>query len=83
MHVNEPCECTLRIKQSPYWASEETAKDVSSFFVYEIEADYDNWLLSGKRKLKFASKVRLANHGRILTNNMLLMETSQLGWGSL
>ncbi|KAH8547567.1 trafficking protein particle complex subunit 10 [Umbelopsis sp. PMI_123] len=57
MHVNEPCECTLRIKQSPYWASEETAKDVSSFFVYEIEADYDNWLLSGKRKLKFASKV--------------------------
>jgi hypothetical protein len=57
MHINEPCECTLRIKQSPYWASEETTEDSTSFFVYEVEADYENWLLSGKRKLKFSSKV--------------------------
>lgn len=57
MHINEPCECILRIKQSPYWASEDSTEEHSAYFVYEVEADYDNWLLSGKRKLKFNSKV--------------------------
>ncbi|KAM3584023.1 hypothetical protein VKS41_003991 [Umbelopsis sp. WA50703] len=57
MHINEPCECTLRITQSPYWASEDNTQDISAYFVYEVDADYENWLMSGKRKLKFESKV--------------------------
>ncbi|KAJ2960306.1 hypothetical protein NQZ79_g4345 [Umbelopsis isabellina] len=57
MHINEPCECTLRISQSPYWASEDNTKNASEYFVYEVDADYENWLMSGKRKLKFESKV--------------------------
>ncbi|KAI9318228.1 trafficking protein particle complex subunit 10 [Dichotomocladium elegans] len=55
--VSESCPCTLRIKQSTYWAvGSEDLGDVKDEFYYDIAVDYDNWLLAGKRRLRFTSK---------------------------
>lgn len=52
--VSEACPCTLRIKQLTYWSA---THDISEHeFFYDIDVDYDNWLLSGKRRLRFHSK---------------------------
>lgn len=52
--VSEACLCTLRIKQLTYWSPED-AKTNEEFY-YDVDVDYDNWLLSGKRRLRFTSK---------------------------
>ncbi|KAI7848995.1 trafficking protein particle complex subunit 10 [Circinella umbellata] len=52
--VSEACPCTLRIKQSSDWSLENN--DTDNEFYYDIDVDYDNWLLSGKRRLRFISK---------------------------
>ncbi|RCI03830.1 hypothetical protein CU098_007459 [Rhizopus stolonifer] len=52
--VSEPCPCILRIKQLTYW-SPDNMKSNDEFY-YDIDVDYDNWLLSGKRRLRFVSK---------------------------
>ncbi|KAI8982642.1 Cullin family-domain-containing protein [Pilobolus umbonatus] len=51
--VSEACPCILRIKQSTHWMA-----DPSSHyeFLYDIDVDYENWLLSGKRRVRFVSK---------------------------
>ncbi|CAO3653789.1 unnamed protein product [Cunninghamella echinulata] len=54
--VSEACSCTLRIKQSTYWYANDSNKDGYQDFIYDIDIDYDNWLLSGKRRLHFKSK---------------------------
>ncbi|KAI8372825.1 trafficking protein particle complex subunit 10 [Radiomyces spectabilis] len=53
LRVSEACPCILRIERSTYWnsGSNDTAQD----FFYDIDVDYDNWLLSGKRRLRFSS----------------------------
>ncbi|KAI9243615.1 trafficking protein particle complex subunit 10 [Phascolomyces articulosus] len=53
--VSEACPCTLRIKQSPGWTMENNEPSDNEFY-YDIDVDYDNWLLSGKRRLRFTSK---------------------------
>lgn len=53
--VSEACPCTLRIKQLAYW-NPDTTKENNDDFFYDIDVDYDNWLLSGKRRLRFTSK---------------------------
>ncbi|CEP10929.1 hypothetical protein [Parasitella parasitica] len=50
--VSEACPCTLCIKQLTYWNPDKSKGD----FYYDIDVDYDNWLLSGKRRLRFVSK---------------------------
>jgi hypothetical protein len=52
--VAEACPCTLRIKQLTYWNPDNTK--ANDDFYYDIDVDYDNWLLSGKRRLRFVSK---------------------------
>ncbi|KAG0746394.1 hypothetical protein G6F57_006570 [Rhizopus arrhizus] len=56
--VTEAYSCILRIKQSTYWATSSTTHDENSNneFCYDIDVDYENWLLSGKRRLRFISK---------------------------
>lgn len=56
--VTEAYSCILRIKQSTYWATSSTIHDENSNneFCYDIDVDYENWLLSGKRRLRFISK---------------------------
>ncbi|KAI9499327.1 trafficking protein particle complex subunit 10 [Zychaea mexicana] len=56
--VSERCPCTLRIKQSADWSTAEMngAGPSHNEFYYDIDVDYDNWLLSGKRRLRFTSK---------------------------
>ncbi|KAI8636445.1 Cullin family-domain-containing protein [Parasitella parasitica] len=49
--VSEACPCTLRIKQLTYWNPDKSKRD----FYYDVDVDYDNWLLSGKRRLRFVS----------------------------
>ncbi|OBZ90744.1 Trafficking protein particle complex subunit 10 [Choanephora cucurbitarum] len=53
--VSEACPCILRIKQLTYWNPDPTQASNDAFF-YDIDVDYDNWLLSGKRRLRFISK---------------------------
>lgn len=53
--VSEACPCTLRIKQLTYWTAPATENSQDEFY-YDIDVDYDNWLLSGKRRLRFTSK---------------------------
>ncbi|GAA5815085.1 hypothetical protein MFLAVUS_008591 [Mucor flavus] len=53
--VSEACPCTLRIKQLTYWTAPAT-ENIQDEFYYDIDVDYDNWLLSGKRRLRFTSK---------------------------
>lgn len=53
--VSEACPCTLRIKQLTYWTAAATENN-NDEFCYDIDVDYDNWLLSGKRRLRFTSK---------------------------
>ncbi|KAG9285997.1 hypothetical protein G9A89_022673 [Geosiphon pyriformis] len=57
--VGEPCHCYLIIQQSSYWNLNTTAdtKNVSLEFFYDVHVDFDNWLLSGHKKLCFSSKV--------------------------
>lgn len=58
VHVSEACPCILRIKQSSYSSAVTAAQAPDGLeFYYDIEVDYDNWLLSGKRRLRFVSKV--------------------------
>lgn len=52
--VSEACPCTLRIKQLTYWNPDSTK--ANDDYYYDIDVDYDNWLLSGKRRLRFVSK---------------------------
>ncbi|KAG2194871.1 hypothetical protein INT47_002665 [Mucor saturninus] len=54
--VSEACPCTLRIKQLTYWSDAKEATQQNHEFFYDIDVDYDNWLLSGKRRLRFRSK---------------------------
>ncbi|OAD74957.1 hypothetical protein PHYBLDRAFT_186589, partial [Phycomyces blakesleeanus NRRL 1555(-)] len=54
--VSEACPCVLRIKQSMYWSAESDDSKPFEDFFYDIDVDYDNWLLSGKRRLRFTSK---------------------------
>ncbi|KAI8148730.1 trafficking protein particle complex subunit 10, partial [Fennellomyces sp. T-0311] len=53
--VSEACPCVLRIKQSTYWSTDSKDTQENEFY-YDIDVDYDNWLLSGKRRLRFTSK---------------------------
>lgn len=56
--VAESCPCVLRIKQSTYWAADDNdSEETPNEFYYDIAVDYDNWLLAGKRRLRFQSKV--------------------------
>lgn len=54
--VSEACPCTLRIKQLTYWHPAGKSNGGNDDFFYDIDVDYDNWLLSGKRRLRFSSK---------------------------
>ncbi|CAO0795883.1 unnamed protein product [Mucor circinelloides] len=54
--VSEACPCTLRIKQLTYWNPADKINGSNEDFFYDIDVDYDNWLLSGKRRLRFSSK---------------------------
>ncbi|CAO3645018.1 unnamed protein product [Mucor fragilis] len=54
--VSEACPCTLRIKQLTYWHPADKSNGGNDDFFYDIDVDYDNWLLSGKRRLRFSSK---------------------------
>ncbi|KAG0193308.1 hypothetical protein DFQ28_005751, partial [Apophysomyces sp. BC1034] len=54
--VSDACPCVLRIKQSTYWTEENADGEVHEDFYYDVDVDYDNWLLSGKRRLRFKSK---------------------------
>lgn len=38
-----------------HWTSENNSNNQDEFY-YDIDIDYDNWLLSGKRRLRFKSK---------------------------
>ncbi|KAI8062176.1 trafficking protein particle complex subunit 10 [Gongronella butleri] len=53
--VSEACPCTLRVTQSTYWCAEDKQNEPQEF-IYDIDIDYENWLLSGKRRLRFTSK---------------------------
>ncbi|RUP49086.1 trafficking protein particle complex subunit 10 [Jimgerdemannia flammicorona] len=53
--VTEACPCVLKIKQSVYWTADQGAHPPTDFF-YDVDVDYENWLLSGRRKLTFVSK---------------------------
>ncbi|KAI9486248.1 MAG: trafficking protein particle complex subunit 10 [Benjaminiella poitrasii] len=53
--VSEACPCLLRIKQLTYW-NNEAVHDNNAYYYYDIDVDYDNWLLCGKRRLRFLSK---------------------------
>ncbi|ORX57413.1 hypothetical protein DM01DRAFT_1334038 [Hesseltinella vesiculosa] len=53
--VSEACPCTLRVTQSTYWCTEDKQHEAQEF-TYDIDIDYENWLLSGKRRLRFTSK---------------------------
>lgn len=52
--VSEACPCKLLIKQLTHWAT--ASNNNQGEFYYDIDIDYDNWLLSGKRRLRFKSK---------------------------
>ncbi|CDH50087.1 hypothetical protein RO3G_08432 [Lichtheimia corymbifera JMRC:FSU:9682] len=55
--VAESCPCLLRIKQSTYWTADDNdSEETPNEFYYDIAVDYDNWLLAGKRRLRFQSK---------------------------
>ncbi|KAI7870261.1 trafficking protein particle complex subunit 10 [Spinellus fusiger] len=54
--VSEACPCVLRIKQSMYWTANTNDSKPQEDFLYTIDVDYDNWLLSGKKRLRFTSK---------------------------
>ncbi|KAI8340503.1 trafficking protein particle complex subunit 10 [Chlamydoabsidia padenii] len=55
--VSDACPCVLRIKQSTYWSAATTDnQEKAQDYIYDIDIDYDNWLLSGKRRLRFSSK---------------------------
>ncbi|CAO3578607.1 unnamed protein product [Absidia cylindrospora] len=55
--VSDACPCVLRIKQSTYWCAADTdGQEKAQDYIYDIDIDYDNWLLSGKRRLRFTSK---------------------------
>ncbi|CAG8511571.1 6476_t:CDS:10, partial [Ambispora leptoticha] len=57
--VGEPCHCYLIIQQSSYWNYSPPGedKDKPLEFFYDVNVDFDNWLLSGHKKLCFKSKV--------------------------
>lgn len=57
--LSESCACTLRIKQSSYWSATEAECAASQEFYYDIDIDYENWLLSGKRRLRFKIQVKI------------------------
>ncbi|ORZ25693.1 trafficking protein particle complex subunit 10 [Absidia repens] len=55
--VSDACPCVLRIKQSTYWCAADTDdQEKAQDYIYDIDIDYDNWLVSGKRRLRFSSK---------------------------
>ncbi|KAI8089523.1 trafficking protein particle complex subunit 10 [Halteromyces radiatus] len=54
--VSDACPCVLQIKQSTYWCATTDTNDQTQDYIYDIDIDYDNWLLSGKRRLRFSSK---------------------------
>jgi len=54
--VTEACSCVLKIKQSVYWSAIDQGPHLPAEFYYDVDVDYENWLLSGRRKLSFSSK---------------------------
>ncbi|KAF7731993.1 hypothetical protein EC973_007098 [Apophysomyces ossiformis] len=54
--VSDACPCVLRIKRSTYWTEDHSEDGLYEDFYYDVDVDYDNWLLAGKRRLRFKSK---------------------------
>ncbi|CAG8600462.1 3900_t:CDS:2, partial [Paraglomus occultum] len=53
--VGEPCHCVLVVRQSPYWNHKQQTEAIE--FYYDVNVDFDNWLLSGQKKFCFSYKM--------------------------